>query len=309
MIAETYVIIATAALYLAFLYSLMSFTSIVLMHSIPLPILYIAYLRLKELRTAGLLNKLPTSVQDAMFNKSVIDVVAQLVAGGSLAKFLKAVFLPCVFEMDRVEVHRLYSHVSPTLAETMTTKGIINTVPLSVQQFLLPADPYADQRLLPTNPTPVAPPKINRTAISTQLTSQGMPKTQLISSGGPRKQSSVNQRINEITTKIPSLKPLVTKMLSDKMRAVMSSVSNTGLKKASIVTLILFSCQLFLSRRMRRWTLSWIKMAFLAGTVSVLAASLSGLFIKYLHSQSEPSERESEKRLKHRFEPSLLAFF
>lgn len=312
MIAENYVIVCTAALYLGFLvrfrqHSLMSLTSILLMHAIPLPLLYIAYVRLTELRAQGLLSKLPTRVQDAMFNKSVIDVVDQLVAGGSLAKFLKAVVLPCVFEMESAEVHLLYSQVSPTLAETVTTKGIINIIPPNVKKFLVPTDPSADQSLFKVlQPQPVQAPKIPRVSSNLQM---GKLKTQLISSGGPAKRSVVNQRLNDITTKMPSLKPLVTKMLSDKMRSVMSIVSNSGLKKASLIALVLFISQLVLSRRMRRWTISGLKMAFLAGTVSILSASLSGLFIKYLHSQYEPPQHETEGRLKQKFESRYLAFF
>lgn len=285
MSPETYVIVATAVLYLTFLSSLMSLVSIVLLHALPLPLLYFLYLRAKDLATTGVLTKLPTPLQDAMLNQSVIEVFAQLVVGNSFSKLVKALVLPNVFEMDIDEVHRLYNQVSPSLAEAVTTKGIIHTLPDQLQQILLPK---AELSL----------PKIHRVPSNSQL------KTQLISSGGPPRRTAMNRRLNEIRSKMPSLKPLVAKMLSDKMRTVMGLVSNSGLKKASLITLFLFVTQLVLSRRMRRWTLSGLKLALLAGTVSVLTASLSGLFIKYLHTQ-EPPQREH--KLKHTFE--ALAFF
>jgi hypothetical protein len=288
MRSETYVIVVTAALYLCFLSSLMSFTSIVLLHALPLPLLYFLYLRAKDLTTTGVLDKLPTPLQNALLNQSVIEVLAQLVAGNSFTKLLKALVLPNVFEMHTDEVHRLYSQVSPSLAEAVMTKGIIHTLPHQLQQILLP--PKSEL------------PKIHKVPSNSQL------KTQLISSGGPPQRTALNRRLNEITSKIPSLKPLVAKMLSDKMRSVMGLVSNSGLKKASFITLFLFVTQLVLSRRMRRWTISGLKLAFLAGTVSVLTASLSGLFIKYLHTQSEPPQREH--KLKHTFAASkYLALF
>lgn len=285
MRSETYVIVVTAALYLCFLYSLMSLTSIVLLHALPLPLLCFLYLRAKDLTTTGVLDKLPTPLQDALLNQSVIEVLAQLMAGNSFTKLLKALVLPNVFEMDTDEVHRLYSQVSPSLAEAVTTKGIIHTLPHQLQQILLP--PKTEL------------PKIHKVPSTSQL------NTQLISSGGPPQRTAMNRRLNEITSKMPSLKPLVAKMLSDKMRSVMGLVSNSGLKKASFITLFLFVTQLVLSRRMRRWTISGLKLALLAGTVSVLTASLSGLFIKHLHTQSEPTQREH----KHTFKASNLALF
>lgn len=223
--------------------------------------------------------------------------------------------------MDREEAYAMFDELNPDFAATLDTKGIVNILPTVLYGVIMPKDvmsmPISDQIEETKQESAPSPDSghiqimdFNTTDRVARLTTR---RTELLGSGSrvERKNSihthsRIDEKIKEITQKIPTLQPVMGKILGNRFRHMMSLVSHKSLAGCSVAAGLAIMLQICLSKNSRRLSLIGIKIALFMGAISVLGVSILGLFIKYIHNQvEEPKKPEEEEEAEPQKYPSV----
>ena len=196
--------------------------------------------------------------------------------------------------MTREEVYNMVHELDPELAIKLDTKGVVNILPVSVAASIMPKH----QHIARSVSEPDFQEDLNVISYENQGIRMIKPKTELISSG-KRKESnrmnSVNKQIKAITSTIPTLEPIAGKILGNQFRQLMSIFSHKMLAISSIAAGSGILLQIIFSQYARKWLTNLARFSVLSGSFALLAGSLLGIIIKFLHNQIEKPEKNQER--------------
>lgn len=219
--------------------------------------------------------------------------------------------------MTREEAYAMFQEINPDFAVKLDTKGVAYVLPKLLQTILLPkgqAQELSNQSLRDISPTMLIRPRLTSntdasTRVSESESLDGLihpdtfrseeirqlgPKTELISSGSSIKKpsvSSIERRISEITARIPTLKPLIGKILGFRLRKLMSVFSNKTLLTCAMGSGVAVFLQLILSRRARDFSVMGMKLMIYIGSFFFLGSSICGLSLKFLHERTQEPKK------------------
>jgi hypothetical protein len=207
--------------------------------------------------------------------------------------YIRRLFLPFFVKMTRDEAYALFHELNPEVAQAMVTTGVVNILPEAVARKIMPK-----QRPTPLLPQPDPVEDLKMIRIEDQGIRMTKPKAQLLGSGSRKtvtKHSTINQGIKDITQHIPTLEPVFGKILGNQFRQLMSKFSHRALAVSSIFAGCGIVLQAVLSKHARRWIAKGVMFSVLGGSFVLLAGSLLGLIVKFLHMRIEEPVKSMEE--------------
>lgn len=314
---ESNALLVTICIYFLFLVSsiqasLFPISTIILAHALPLPLLYLMYLKATKVHETGLVSYLPRSMQRFLLESSIFDTLCNIWFVPTASKYIKRFFIPFFVQMTREEAYAMFEEINPDFAAKLDTKGVANVLPRTLQTILLPKGQV--QQLASTQTREEVPSMLIRPRLvsaseaSTRVSESESidayiqpdeirvgPKTELISSGSPIKKpqvSAIDRRISEITARIPTLKPLISQILGFRLRKLMSVFSNKSLLTCAIGSSLAVLLQLMFSQRARKFSAAGFKMLIFIASMGLLGTSVCGLSLKFLHERTQEPEKK-----------------
>jgi hypothetical protein len=249
--------------------------------------------KIDNIHTIGVINYLPLPLQMFFTEISIFDVLCNLWFVPRITLYIKRLFLPFFVKMTREEAFSLFHELDPEVAMKLDTKGVVNILPEKVAKAILPKN-SSIARLLPP-----AAEDINVISYDENGVRLKRQKTQLISSGFRRSHvpaSRINQKISDITTKIPTLEPFFGKILGNQFRQLMAIFSPKVLAMSSIFAGGGILLQVYFSKYARKWLATGLKFSILTCSFVLLALSIFGLAIKFVHKKiEEPKKQENDQ--------------
>jgi len=253
---------------------------------------------------------MPAPLQELLLRRSIFDVLCEIWFVPKITLYLKRFALPFFIKMDREEAYAMFDELDPDFAKALDTKGVINILPQPLYSIIMPKDSTVENELPSLRePEPVAEPlpapesgliQVMSFDHNDQVVRITSKRTELLGSGSradrpkPEIHSKIDEKIKEITQKIPTLQPVMSKILGNKFRALMELVSQKSLISCTVGSGLAILLQIIFSRQSRAMSLVGIKVALFIGAFSALGFSLLGLFIKYLHKQVEEPKKNEE---------------
>ena len=201
--------------------------------------------------------------------------------------------------MTREEVYTMFHELDPELAVKLNTKGVVNILPGKLSKSILPKKHFLSK--------PVFEEKrqegINVISYNESGARITKPKTQLISSGSRKpslRSDRIDQKISDITNKIPTLEPVIGKILGNQVRQLMALFSQKILGSISILAGLGILGQIIFSKYAREVLVSWAKFSVLSGSFALLTGSLIGIAIKFIHDRIEEPKKSTESDQVHK---------
>lgn len=96
--------------------------------------------RFKAARKKGFINKLPKGIREVLFRRSIFDILCDLWYFPILPKYLKAIIGPFIFKNPPELTVQAFEELHPKFKQAVLTKGVINILPNSLKNLLLPED-------------------------------------------------------------------------------------------------------------------------------------------------------------------------
>lgn len=249
--------------------------------------------KIDHIHTIGVINYLPLSLQIFFTEISIFDVLCNLWFVPRITLYIKRLFLPFFVKMTREEAYYLFHELNPEVALKLDTKGVVNILPENFAKALLPKNSSITRLISSTDED------INLICYDENGIRLKRQKTQLISSGFRRNHtptSRINQKIMDITSKILTLEPFFSKILGNQFRQLMAVFSPKVLAMSSIIAGGGILLQIYFSKYARKWLATGLKFSIFTCSFALLALSLFGLAIKFIHNKiGEPKKQENNQ--------------
>ena len=98
--------------------------------------LVLVYYYCKKIYTRGLITYLPISLQNALLNRSLYDIMMDIWFIPKISEILALFVKPFLFKMEPKEAEDLIKTAQPALRSVLATKGLINLVPTRISKHL-----------------------------------------------------------------------------------------------------------------------------------------------------------------------------
>ena len=187
----------------------------------------------------------------------------------------------------------MFHELDPELAVKLNTQGVVNILPEKLSKSILPKKHFLNKPVLEERHQE----DINVISYNESGARITKPKTQLISSGSRKdslKSEKIDQKISDFTIKMPTLEPVIGKILGNQVRQLVALFSQRTLASISILTGAGILGQIIFSKYARELMISWAKFSALSGSFAVLAVSLVGIVIKFIHNRIEEPKKSGD---------------
>ncbi|OMJ88685.1 hypothetical protein SteCoe_9304 [Stentor coeruleus] len=249
--------------------------------------------KIDHIHVFGVINYLPLPLQIFFTEISIFDVLCNLWFVPRITLYIKRLFLPFFVKITREEAYYLFHELNPEVALKLDTKGVVNILPENFAKALLPKNSSITRLISSTDED------INLISYDENGIRLKKQKTQLISSGFRRNNvltSHINQKISDITSKILTLEPFFGKILGNQFRQLMAFFSPKVLAMSSIIAGWGILLQIYFSKYARKWLATGLKFSIFTCSFALLALSLFGLAIKFIHNKiGEPKKEENDQ--------------
>ena len=275
--------------------SLFWWPTVILMHALPGLVTFVLLSKAQTLQSQGIINLLPKPIQNLLLKNSVFDLLCKVWFPTKASLYIKRLALPFFVKMERNEALRMFEELNPEVAQKLSTPGVLNVLPPSVSEFLLPKVEYdASTAASESGHEEIKTMTFDHDQNIVKLKTH---RTQLLSSSkvdNKRPTSDLDSKIQKITEQIPTLEPVFSQILGNKFRQLMTFISYKALGFVSVGTGVAIVAQLVFSKHARRWAASGAKLGLFLGAIVLLLGSISGMCIKFVHNRvQEPKKLQS----------------
>ncbi|CAG9317285.1 unnamed protein product [Blepharisma stoltei] len=313
--------------YVLLVISLFGLLSAILMHLLPLLGICFVCKKISHIHTIGIVNYLSNPIQELLLHRSIFDILCEIWFVPKITLYLKRFALPFFIKMNREEAYEMFNELNPDFAKALDTKGVVNILPQPIYNIIMPYKSPLKAEISPINglealSEPIQAPESGLIHVMSfdsndQVVRITSKRTELLGSGSradrikPVSHNKIDEKIKEITQKIPTLQPVMGKILGNKFRSLMGLVSQKSLVSCTVASGLAILLQIIVSKQSRALSLVGIKIALFICAFSTLGFSILGLFIKYLHKQVEEPKKSEEidsqqsEELGHRKYPSM----